>query len=107
MSKYVLITYYNRGTMQRPIWEVYGHEREHVNKHLGSFKTETGARLRAFQYHAPVMRGPANNPEVAAVLRKLSPQTAERSSRSSRARVCHQEELVGSREQFKRGKGQF
>ena len=67
---YVLITYYNRGTAENPIWDVYGHVAPGENHALGEFKTEGEAQKRAFEYCLPVMRG-ANHGKISLVLEKL------------------------------------
>jgi len=68
---YVLITYYNRGTEDHPLWEVYGHIREWSNDYLGTFDTELEAQKKAFNYNRPVMRG-THGGEIGVALRKLS-----------------------------------
>ena len=40
---YILLTFYNRGTTEHPIWEVYGWENDYTNTYLESFKTKSQA----------------------------------------------------------------
>jgi hypothetical protein len=57
-KKIILITFYNRGTISKPIWEVYGHTTTYENYHLETFKL----RSQAIEYchtHCgiPIMQG--------------------------------------------------
>ncbi len=54
--KYVLITIYNRGTMLKPLWEVYGHISETENHHLQTFKTRMSALEFAHTLCIPVLQ---------------------------------------------------
>ena len=38
---YILLTFYNRGTVEVPVWEVYGWEDSRTNTCLESFKTKS------------------------------------------------------------------
>ena len=53
---YVLLTFYNRGTVESPIWEVYGWENSYTNTCLESFKTKSQAIEYCFTfYEVPVL----------------------------------------------------
>ena len=67
----IMISYYNRGTEEKPFWEVYGIEGEHTNTHLGTFDNEYAALILAHSYVLPVMRGDTNSYLVAKTIRKL------------------------------------
>lgn len=41
--EYILLTFYNRGTVEKPIWEVYGWENGYTNDCIESFKTKSQA----------------------------------------------------------------
>ena len=43
MGEVILLTFYNRGTTEAPIWEVYGWENDYTNTCLESFKTKSQA----------------------------------------------------------------
>jgi hypothetical protein len=58
---YVLITFYNRGTTVKPLWEVYGHVSEIENHHLETFKTRTSAIEYAHAFCAPVLQTSSGN----------------------------------------------
>lgn len=61
MDNYFLITYYNRGSMDSPIWEVYGVYGRFSNDILGTFDDELGAQKFAHGYGIPVIRGTTNS----------------------------------------------
>ena len=71
MNKYCCITYYNRGTEEKPFWEVYGVVREFVNDNLGTYETEHDAQKKAFAYCLPVIRGCTNSYFVQPIIKKL------------------------------------
>ncbi len=61
MSDYILITYYNRGTTIRPLWDIYGHRGIGDNKLLGTFPVKTICAEQAASmgdlFQCPVMMG--------------------------------------------------
>ena len=61
MSDFILITYYNRGTVEKGQWEIYGHEGVHRNTCLGNFPVKSICAEQAAtlaRYHrVPLMEG--------------------------------------------------
>jgi hypothetical protein len=53
--EYILLTFYNRGTTRKPIWEVYGWKNDYTNDFLDSFKTKSQAIEYAHTFSAPVL----------------------------------------------------
>ena len=66
--RYILITFYNRGTQDRPIWEVYGHKGKYNNDLIKGFGNEQDAMFEAHGYCLPVMRGTSNSMEISKML---------------------------------------
>lgn len=48
---YVLLTFYNRGTTESPIWEVYGWENSYTNTCLENFRTKSQAIEYCHTFH--------------------------------------------------------
>lgn len=71
---YVLLTFYNRGTVESPIWEVYGWENSYTNTCLESFKTKSQAveYCHTF-YEIPVLL----TSKGGTIAEKLTPQPRE------------------------------
>ena len=40
---YILLTFYNRGTVKAPQWEIYGWENSYTNTCIATFKTKSQA----------------------------------------------------------------
>lgn len=55
--KYVLATYKNYGTAQKPKWSLFKHDNEGYTKPLGSYDNEIMAMKIAQNLGLPVMRG--------------------------------------------------
>lgn len=70
--QYVLITFYNRGTMENQVWDVYGHRAPHDNDCIASFGNEQDAMFEAHGYMLPVMKGVSNSMQIAPMIRLLS-----------------------------------
>ena len=71
-NKIVLIAFYNRGTMEKPIWSPYAVESEHVNYGLQEFSSKFECMEYCFQFHLPVVLGTTNGyriPELIETLR--------------------------------------
>ena len=71
MGKYILIVFYNRGTQERPIWNVYGVENLYKNDSLGEFDNQTAAMEKAHSYGAPVIQGTTNSILAVELINKL------------------------------------
>lgn len=71
---YILLTFYNRGTMEKPIWEVYGWKNGYTNDFLESFKTKSQATEYCHTfYEVPVLLHSKGH----AVAEKLTPKPQE------------------------------
>ncbi len=54
--EYILLTFYNRGTVEKPIWEVYGWKNGYTNENIASFKTKSQAAEYCLSfYNIPVL----------------------------------------------------
>ena len=75
--KYVLISFYNRGTNSIPFWEVYGHISFGHNENIGTYKTEDEAMREALSYGSygvPAIRG-SNQSHLAELMRRVKETT--------------------------------
>jgi hypothetical protein len=79
--QYILITYYNRGTSEKPIWEVYGHRSPYDNDLIASFENKQDAYLEAHRYELPVMQGVSNSMRIARAISILSASRQDKPSR--------------------------
>ena len=72
---YIMMTFYNRGSEESPIWEVYGIRSEFNNDHIGTYHSESEAMVKAHEFILPVMRGMTNGIEQSKAIRALSSTT--------------------------------
>lgn len=71
---YILLTFYNRGTTEAPIWEVYGWKNAYTNTCIASFKTKSQATEYCHTfYNTPVLLGSKGHD----IAEKLSPKPQE------------------------------
>ena len=72
MKKYVLITFYNRGTESNQCWEVFGHIGELENDCIGTFEKEIDCVKFILRLNTPFIKGRSNDTGIQNILKRLS-----------------------------------
>ena len=71
---YILLTFYNRGTVESPIWEVYGWSNSYTNDCIANFQTKSQAVEYCHTFYGvPVLLSSKGH----AIAEKLTPKTPE------------------------------